>query len=169
MKGFQSSKYPFVMYADRARKHLHGSSLTGKVEFMCGKTPVPVQKRWESAKRRQSGLILMASIEMQLRVTLAAAFKRPSRVSKSGLHGNYSCTISISLCQLHSLRWSGERKKAIKSGQNSRTRPKRIPTKSRKKMFRCSNNPWTKDETKKSNKLSYSNFQSWDVSRWIRF
>ena len=127
-----------------------------------------VEKRWR-AKRSQSGLILMASIEMQLRVTLAAAFKRPSRVSKSGLHGNYSCTISISLCQLHSLRWSGERKKAIKSGQNSRTRPGRIPTKSCKKMFRYSNNPWTKDETKKSNKLSYSNFQSWDVSRWFKF
>ena len=119
-----------------------------------GKLNSCVEKRQCQCKKgeraQKSGLILMASIEMQLRVTLAAAFKRPSRVSKSGLHGNYSCTISISLCQLHSLRWSRERKKAIKSGQNSQTRPKRIPTKSRKKMFRCSNNPWTKDETKKT-------------------
>ena len=49
MKGFQSSKYPFVMYADRARKHLHGSSLTGKLnskKFMgvCRRKKVPAKK-----------------------------------------------------------------------------------------------------------------------------
>ena len=68
-------------------------------------------------RTKKAALILMASIEMQFRVTLAAAFKRPTRVPKFSFHGKFRYMVGGLGGSSHSggtLRQKGKKEKEKK-------------------------------------------------------